>query len=101
MIIDIRLYHVITIVVSDPGEAFADATCTGGTLTTYLRSTKVLDLEDVQWAVNTLADWPNSHSMSTCGSECQLSPDRLTVSVTYPNSASGQSKRLTIHYSKH
>ncbi len=77
--------------VSDPGEGFLDGTCSGGTLTITLRTTKAVDLTTVQWAASDLASWPAG--MVTCDEQtCLMSNEGKQVDIDVPATAGKRSR---------
>jgi len=72
---------------TDGGEGFLEGSCSGGTLTITLHTTKPVSLSSVQWAANTLSNWATSHVMNTCSTECTISSDGRQVTVRVPGAS--------------
>lgn len=72
----------------DGGSGHLSATCSGGTMTITLESTKPIhDITRLQYAYNSLAAWRSgSHGMRNCNAQiCKLSNGDRRVTITVPN----------------
>ena len=67
--------------VLDIGEGYLEGTCAGSTVSLIVYLTKPIELDAVQYAVSSPADWPAG--MVTCTpAECVLSEDGKRVDIT-------------------